>query len=68
MPVIHLIIKGDVQGVFYRVTAKEVADKLNITGWIKNTDSGEVEALVSGTEQALEQFIGWCKKGPQKLQ
>ena len=32
MPVIHLLIKGNVQGVFYRATAKKIADKLKITG------------------------------------
>lgn len=64
MPTIHLLIKGKVQGVFYRATAKEIADKLNITGWIKNTDEGDVEAIVSGADEQLQQFISWCKQGP----
>jgi len=64
MPTIHLLIKGSVQGVFYRASAKEVADKLNLTGWIKNTTEGHVAAMVTGDEQLLQQFISWCKKGP----
>lgn len=64
MPTYHLLIKGEVQGVFYRATAKKVADELGITGWIKNTADENVEAVVSGTEEQLQKFISWCKKGP----
>ena len=66
MPTIHLLIKGKVQGVFYRVTAKKIADKLKLTGWIKNTINDDVEATVTGGEEQLQQFINWCKKGPEK--
>lgn len=66
MPTIHLIIKGKVQGVFYRATAKEVADKIGITGWVKNNLTGDVEATVTGTEEQLQQFSNWCKNGPRK--
>jgi len=64
MPTKHLLIRGKVQGVFYRASAKNFAQDLKITGWIKNTDDGYVEALVSGTESQLENFIDWCKQGP----
>jgi acylphosphatase len=66
MPTVHLLIKGRVQGVFYRASAKEMADKLNLTGWIKNTTEGHVEATVTGDEQVLQKFIRWCKKGPPR--
>jgi acylphosphatase len=66
MPTIHLLIKGKVQGVFYRATAKKIADKLKLTGWIKNTINDDVEATVTGGEEQLQQFINWCKKGPEK--
>jgi acylphosphatase len=39
MPTNHIIIKGKVQGVFYRATAKDIARKLDITGWIKNNSA-----------------------------
>lgn len=64
MPTKHLLIKGKVQGVFYRATAREVAEGLGITGWIKNTEAGDVEAVVSGTAEQLNAFIAWCKQGP----
>lgn len=64
MPTKHLLIKGKVQGVFYRASAKEVAERLGITGWVKNTEEGAVEALVTGTVPALEDFVRWCRRGP----
>jgi acylphosphatase len=66
MPTVHLLIKGKVQGVFYRASAKEVADELQLTGWVKNTRNGDVEAVATGTEEQLQQFISWCKQGPPK--
>lgn len=66
MPTKHLQIKGRVQGVFYRASAKETAAKTGVTGWIKNTPQGEVEAVVSGTDTQLTDFIEWCKTGPSK--
>ncbi len=66
MPTIHLLIKGKVQGVFYRATAKKLADKYNITGWVKNTKEGNVEITATGNELPLQEFINWCKKGPQE--
>ena len=66
MPTIHLLIKGKVQGVFYRATAKKVADKLKLTGWIKNTKDDTVEATISGDKDKLQEFINWTKAGPEK--
>lgn len=66
MSTVHLLIKGKVQGVFYRASAKETAEKLHLKGWIKNTPKGYVEAMVTGEEQDLQEFISWCKKGPPK--
>ncbi|HYH15050.1 MAG TPA: acylphosphatase [Flavisolibacter sp.] len=66
MPTIHLLIKGKVQGVFYRASAKEKADQLHLTGWVKNTEDGHVEAVASGPQEAIDQFITWCKQGPKK--
>ena len=66
MKCIRIVIHGKVQGVFYRATAKKVADRLNLTGWIKNTKEGYVEAIISGDEDHLQEFIVWCKQGPEK--
>ena len=66
MPTIHLLIKGKVQGVYYRASAKEVADRLHLSGWIKNTREGHVEVLASGDEEDLRRFTEWCKRGPER--
>jgi acylphosphatase len=61
----HVIIKGKVQGVFFRATAKEVADKIGVSGWVRNTPEGDVEAVASGSEEQVNAFIEWCRKGPR---
>ena len=66
MATIHLHIAGKVQGVFYRATAKEVADRLNLSGWIKNKKDDTVEAVVTGDDEQLKKFVDWCKQGPEK--
>jgi acylphosphatase len=65
MPSLHLIIRGKVQGVFYRASAKETADKIGITGWIKNTPDENVEAMITGNDDQLQQFVEWCRRGPR---
>lgn len=65
MYTIHLLISGNVQGVFYRAAAKQRADKIGITGWIKNTTDNKVEAVVTGTQPQLAAFVEWCRKGPE---
>ena len=54
------------QGVFYRASAKEKADELGVTGWVKNTVDGFVEAVASGSDNTVQQFVEWCKKGPSR--
>lgn len=62
----HITVKGKVQGVFFRKNAKQIAEDLNITGWVKNTDEGHVEIFAQAFEEELIQFIEWCKQGPPK--
>lgn len=61
---VHLIVKGRVQGVFYRASAKERAMSLGLNGWVRNLYSGEVELMVEGEKKAVSTFIEWCKIGP----
>ena len=64
MPTAHLLIKGKVQGVYYRASAKDKAIELSLTGWVKNTPAGDVEAVVTGPQTAIQSFIAWCRQGP----
>jgi acylphosphatase len=68
MQTVRIIVSGKVQGVFFRATAKEVAEKYELTGWIKNTEDGNVEAMIYGQENKVKNFIEWCKKGPEKAE
>lgn len=66
MKTIRLTIKGKVQGVFYRATAKDIADQLGIKGWIRNLPDRNVEIRATASEEILQKFIDWSKKGPPK--
>jgi len=65
MKSLKLIIKGKVQGVFYRATAFELATKLNLKGFAMNLPDGNVQIEVEGEAGAIEEFISWCRKGPE---
>jgi acylphosphatase len=60
----RLLIHGKVQGVWYRASAQTEALKLKLSGWVRNLHSGDVEALVSGPEDAVDAFIDWARQGP----
>lgn len=63
---IHYKIKvsGKVQGVFYRASAKEAAERLGVKGWVRNEEDGSVLIEAEGTEGQIKDFIGWCRQGP----
>ncbi|MEG6509775.1 acylphosphatase [Methyloligella sp. 2.7D] len=57
-------IKGRVQGVYYRVWAKENAEGLSLDGWARNLQDGSVEAVFSGAPEAVSEMLERCKEGP----
>ncbi len=61
---LHLRIYGDVQGVFFRANTRTVADRLGISGWVRNLPDGSVEVLAEGKREMLEELLEWCKHGP----
>lgn len=61
---VRIAIFGQVQGVFFRHSAKREAERLGLVGWVRNADDGSVEALAQGPKDKLEEFVAWCKKGP----
>jgi acylphosphatase len=66
MKTVRLTIKGKVQGVFYRATAKDIADLIGVKGWVKNLPDNNVEIAATASEEILQKFINWCKQGPPK--
>ncbi len=61
---VYLRIEGHVQGVFFRVRTREMANRLMLTGWVRNLSDGNVEAVFEGPEDMLNQAVQWCYKGP----
>jgi acylphosphatase len=65
---VHVLISGRVQGVWYRASTKQKADELGLTGWVKNTAEGNVEAVFEGEKARVDEMITWCWTGPPRAQ
>ncbi len=61
---IQIILKGRVQGVFFRQFVKDSADKLEITGTVENLGDGSVKVLAMGEEGDLDKLVGYLEAGP----
>lgn len=61
---VHVIISGGVQGVWFRASTKQIAKQLGLTGWVRNTPDGCVEAVFEGDEKLVKEIIKWCHHGP----
>ena len=61
---VHLVASGDVQGVFFRASARDRAADLRLTGWVRNTADGAVEVEVQGAPRDVATFIDFCRDGP----
>ena len=60
----HLLISGKVQGVGFRYWLYVKATEKNIHGWVKNINTGEVEALLIGSDRDVNEVIKKCETGP----
>jgi acylphosphatase len=60
----RVIVGGRVQGVFFRYTTQEMANRLRVFGWVKNRWDGKVEAVFEGEQDRVEEMVKWCHKGP----
>ncbi|MBI9090567.1 MAG: acylphosphatase [Desulfobacterium sp.] len=60
---VHVIVRGRVQGVCFRMETQRAAQGLGLTGWVKNCPDGSVEAVFEGKESDLDQIIQWCGQG-----
>ena len=59
-----LVVRGRVQGVYFRASAQREARRLGLTGWVKNRSDGSVEIVAEGEEIAIRELYGWAQKGP----
>ena len=60
----RFVVRGRVQGVFFRQSTVERARALGLAGWVRNREDGDVEGLASGAPEALEQLRTWLRQGP----
>ena len=60
----HIVVHGEVQGVFFRVSTQAKALELCLAGWVRNLSNGTVEVYAEGSRESLDYFIKWCRKGP----
>jgi acylphosphatase len=61
---VHCIVRGRVQGVFFRASAQREARRLGLTGWVKNLSDGSVEVVVEGEDERVREFVHWAQRGP----
>jgi acylphosphatase len=60
----HVTISGEVQGVFFRETARRKATEAGVAGWITNRSDGRVEAVFEGPAEAVDEIVEFCRDGP----
>ena len=60
----HAIINGRVQGVFFRVETQHAAERIGVSGWVRNRSDGTVEAVFEGDGERVNAVLKWCEKGP----
>lgn len=60
----HVFVSGEVQGVFFRSSTRTQANLLGVSGWVKNTPDGGLEAVFEGEKDLVESMVGFCRQGP----
>ena len=61
----HVVIRGLVQGVFFRDSVSRLASSLGVSGWVRNTGDGAVEAVFEGEPDAVARLVEFCERGPR---
>lgn len=62
----RLVIRGRVQGVWFRESMRQAAETHGVKGWVRNRADGTVEALVEGPAAAVEAIVRWAHRGPER--
>lgn len=65
---VRVHIEGLVQGVFFRAYTREEAQKIGLSGWVRNLPDGSVEAVIEGEASLVDRMIQWCHKGSPSSQ
>jgi acylphosphatase len=59
----RVTVHGRVQGVFFRDSAQDEAERLGVTGWVRNREDGAVEGWFEGDQAAVDALVEWCRAG-----
>jgi acylphosphatase len=60
-----VIVRGRVQGVFFRDTVRRMAESRGVGGWVRNREDGAVEAAFEGSPEGVESLVRFCHEGPR---
>jgi acylphosphatase len=60
----RVIVRGRVQGVFFRETTRHLAEQAGVAGWVRNRPDGTVEAVFEGEPEAVKRVVEACRTGP----
>ncbi|KRC67095.1 acylphosphatase [Aeromicrobium sp. Root236] len=60
------MVRGTVQGVFFRASCQQEAARHGVAGWVSNRPDGAVEAVFEGEDAAVEALVAWCRQGPPR--
>ncbi len=64
----RVIVRGLVQGVFFRDSTRRLAQRYDVTGWVSNRADGAVEAVFEGEAEAVERLVAFSREGPRGAQ
>ena len=64
----RVLVRGGVQGVFFRAETRDRARSLGDDGWVRNTSEGAVEAVFEGGDEQVESMVEWYRRGPAGAQ
>jgi acylphosphatase len=62
----RVVVRGNVQGVFFRDSTEKEASSQGVAGWVRNRDDGAVEAVFEGDADAVDAMVSWCRSGPSR--
>ncbi len=60
----RVVAHGLVQGVFFRDSCRQEAERAGVSGWARNTDDGTLEAVFEGEDEAVQRMVAWARHGP----
>ncbi|WP_431803052.1 acylphosphatase [Microbacterium sp. bgisy203] len=61
---VHVLVSGEVQGVGFRYTMQQAAERAGVSGWVRNLRDGRVEAEIEGEDAAVADVLSWASVGP----